>query len=183
MLQFVNRFVILTLRGQRDGVPFQQVRLLRRRPQSTLEIGAGSCRVAALHFGHSGEEVSIRSSARVLVQFNFGQLYLIDAVTLEDPAAQSYPIRFVLFWSARNGHLQLVVPGVRCGWVRIPMAEVLYSRRVRFAEWILTGGPFPGSILVTRVFEIVYFVLPTQYSTCPSFSVALATTMYMPFFR
>ena len=48
---------------------------------------------------------------------------------------------------------------------------------------MFVDGRLPDSILVTNVFEIVYFVLPTQYSICPSFSVALVTTIYMPFFR
>ena len=39
------------------------------------------------------------------------------------------------------------------------------------------------AVLVTNVFEMMYFVLPTQYSIWPSFSVALVTTMYMPFLR
>jgi hypothetical protein len=53
----------------------------------------------------------------------------------------------------------------------------------RFAEAMFVEGLLPGSIFVTNVFEMVYFVLPTQYSTCPSFSLALVTTMYMPFFK
>jgi len=52
-----------------------------------------------------------------------------------------------------------------------------------FAELRFVDGPLSGPILVTNVFEIEYFVPPTQYSIWPSFSVALVTTMYMPFLR
>ena len=82
VFQFVNRVIESTLRGQRDGVPLQQIRLFRRRPQTAFEIRTCLGGVAGLHFSHSGKEVSIRSRASVLIQLNFGQLHLIDAVSL-----------------------------------------------------------------------------------------------------
>src|SRR5205809_7483070 len=48
---------------------------------------------------------------------------------------------------------------------------------------MLTLGPLPASIFATAFSEILYFVLPTLYSICPSFSSAFQTLMYMPFFK
>src|SRR6266851_5622911 len=71
--------------------------------------------------------------------------------------------------------------GTASRWVRSRTAGA--APFIGVAEWMLGEGPLPDSIFATRFLEIVYFVLPTQYSICPSFSVALVTTMYMPFFK
>ena len=39
-----------------------------------------------------------------MVQLDFGQLHLVDAVSLQDAATQGSPVRFILPWSSGNGH-------------------------------------------------------------------------------
>ena len=112
VLQFVDRFFILALGGECDGVPLQQARLFRRRSQTAFEISAGCSGCAGLHFSDSRQEVSVGGGASVVVQLNFGELHLVDAVALQDAVAQGNPVRLVLPGSAWDGHLEFGMSGV-----------------------------------------------------------------------
>ena len=59
VFQFANRIIVPALRGQRDGVPLEQVRLFRRRPQGAFEISAGIPGASSLHFSYPGKKVSV----------------------------------------------------------------------------------------------------------------------------
>ena len=129
MFQFVRSVGILALSRECDGVPLQQIRLLRARADCIFEIGAGLPGIAALHFSYSGKEVSVRRGAIVVIKFDFGQLHVVNPIPLQDAITQSCPIRFVLLWSAWNRQLELVVAWRPCARVGFSPAEILHFRR------------------------------------------------------